>query len=269
MWSLANFRTSSVTIMRRFFDDEPNSWRDLEEKVHQAFAEMGYESQRGKKITTVRGSVEVDVYAVKPTSPIPTKVIVECKYWDKLVPQSVVHGFRTVCADAGAHFGLIISRRGFQPGAERSRDSTNVHLMDFSEFQETFFGEWKSGVFMMLSRMRDQILPILRASSGTVEYGLDLISENDIAGVEPMEKYSILFGLEGGYSQFFVQRDEFPATFNDPRGDPREIDRLTVSSHREYLEVAKAAVAECNERFGLPEKYFSSDGRLLVPAARE
>jgi restriction endonuclease Mrr len=119
----------------RFFDREPNNWHQLEEMVQQAFAEMGYESNRAHKIQTVRGTVEIDVHAIKTSTPIPTIVLCECKYWDKPVPQHVVHTFRSVCSDAGAHFGLIISRRGFQSGAEISRTATNIHLMDFVEFQ--------------------------------------------------------------------------------------------------------------------------------------
>ncbi|MBD3770994.1 MAG: restriction endonuclease [Rhodobacterales bacterium] len=256
-------------MVRRIFDSSPSSWQDLEAKVHLAFQEMGYESHKGKAVQTVRGEVEIDVLAIKQTTPIPTRVICECKYWNKMVPQNVVHGFRTVCSDAGAHFGLIISKKGFQPGAARSRISTNIHLMDFDEFQETYFGEWKSGVFIMLTRMRDQILPILRAASGATEYGLDLIDEPMIAGIDPMKKYSMFFGLEGGYSNYFIQQETFPVTFSDPRGDPRTIRQITVKSHRHYLEIAKEAVAECNARFELPETYFSSSGQLLVPVARE
>lgn len=237
--------------------------------VHLAFTEMGYESSQGCKIETVRGTVEIDVRAVKTTSPIPTLVLCECKYWNKMVPQSVVHGFRTVCSDAGAHFGLIISKKGFQSGADNSRTSTNVHLMNFEQFQETFFGEWKSGAFIMLARMYDQLLPIFRAAHGMVEGGLDLIDEAAVRGVDPFEKYSMFFGLGGQYSSYFIQQGEFPVTFSDPRGDPRIIKLVTVRSHREYLELAKAAVAECNKRFNLPEIYFSTAGDLLVPVGRE
>ena len=95
-----------------FFDHAPETWQELEEMVQQAFAEMGYESSRNYKLKTVRGTVDIDVHAIKSSTPIPTVVLCECKHWDKSVPQSVVHGFRTVCSDAGAHFGLIISKRG-------------------------------------------------------------------------------------------------------------------------------------------------------------
>ena len=136
-----------------FFDNVPETWQELEEMVQQAFAEMGYESSRNHKLKTVRGTVDIDVHAIKSSTPIPTVVLCECKHWDKPVPQNVIHGFRTVCSDAGAHFGLIISKKGFQPGAEETRTATNVHLMNFEEFQSTFFSEWRAGAMMMLANL--------------------------------------------------------------------------------------------------------------------
>lgn len=251
----------------KIFDTEPSSWQELEQMVQQAFAEMGYVSERNYVLETVRGTVNVDVYAVKTSTPIPTTVLAECKYWDKSVPQSIVHGFRTVCSDSGAHFGLIISKKGFQSGAEKSRIATNVHLMDFGEFQSTFFQEWRDGAFVMLARMRDQLLPILQASGmilndGTclIEGHHDVVNEAMISGVDAYRKYSIFFGSDGAYSDFFIGESSFPVTFSDPRGDPREIERITVHSHREYLDLALAATIEATQLFNLPRMYFSDNG---------
>ncbi len=69
----------------KFFDRTPESWQDLEEMVKQAFAEMGYKSNRGHKLKTIRGTVEIDVYAIKESTPIPTVVLCECKHWNKRV----------------------------------------------------------------------------------------------------------------------------------------------------------------------------------------
>src|SRR5262245_57201905 len=119
-----------------FYDHEPSSWQELEELTLQAFKEMGYESNRNYQLVTVRGTVRIDVHSIKTSSPIPTIVLCECKYWDKPVDQNAILSFRTICQDAGAHYGLIISRKGFQSGAAATRVSTNVHLMTFTEFQD-------------------------------------------------------------------------------------------------------------------------------------
>src|SRR6266545_3210589 len=116
----------------RIFDSPPSTWEQLEIMVAQAFSEMGYESDRNHEVMTVRGRVKIDVYAVKRSTPIPTVVLCECKHWSKPVEQNVIYGFRSICSDVGAHFGLIISKAGFQLGAKETREATNIHLLDFS-----------------------------------------------------------------------------------------------------------------------------------------
>ena len=246
----------------KIFDASPETWQDLEIMVAQAFDEMGYESYRKYSVRTVRGSVEVDVFAKKTTTPIPSIVLCECKYWNTAVSKNVIYSFRTVCADAGAHYGLVISKKGFQLGAEASRESTNVHLLTFEEFQKTFFREWQQGVFMMMSAMRDEVLPIQRAKIGMQSYGLDRIDVGQLQNVEPTKKYSIFNGLEGHYGQYFIQNEGFPIEINDPRGNPQELKRLTVSTHREYLEIAKQAVLDARAYFNLEPIYFENFDKI-------
>jgi hypothetical protein len=62
---------------------------------------------------------------------------------------------------------------------------------------------------MLLSRMRDQLLPISRAASGMQEYGLDLIDQNAVEGINPFEKYSILSVLTEHIRIFFSARGNF------------------------------------------------------------
>ncbi len=204
-------------MSRAFFDHTPSNWEDLELMVYQAFQEMGYEAHRNYKLETVRGASAIDVYAVKTSAPIPTVVLCECKYWNKSIPQNVVHGFRSVCADSGAHFGLIISKKGFQSGAGQAREATNVHLVDFRQFQDTFFSDWQTGAMMILSMMHDQLLPIFRASMDKQENGLDLIAKEKIEDVDVWKKYSIFFGHDGRYSSYFIENNGFPTTISDPR----------------------------------------------------
>jgi len=246
----------------KIFDTSPNTWQDLEIMVQQAFDEMGYESHRKYPVETVRGTVEIDVFAKKTTTPIPSIVLCECKHWNTPVSQTVINSFRTVCSDIGAHYGLIVSKKGFQSGAEESRESTNIHLMTFEEFQKTFFSEWKGGVMMMLSFMRNKILPILRAKMSMQDYGLDRIDVRQLQNVQPMEKYSILLGLEGGFDRYFIEGKDFPIEINDPRGNPEELKRLVVNTHREYLEIAKQAVLDVSAHFSLEQICFENFDKI-------
>jgi hypothetical protein len=122
----------------RIFDIEPVTWQELEGMVFQAFQEMGYDARRNHEIATVRGKVRVDVYAVQRSNPIPTIVLCECKHWNTAVDQNVIYSFRSVCADAGAHYGVVISKKGFQSGAVESREHTSIHLLTLQNSKTLF-----------------------------------------------------------------------------------------------------------------------------------
>lgn len=120
----------------------PSDWRDLQNKVAEVFREIGFNTEVGKNIETVRSKVNIDVYA-EDTSQTPKLIyLCECKYWNKRVPQEVVHSFRTVLSDFGAHHGLLISKTGFQRGSFKAAKHTNIQLLDWSQFQELFEDKW-------------------------------------------------------------------------------------------------------------------------------
>ena len=120
---------------------------------------------------------------------------------------------------------------------------------------------------MILAMMSDQLLPIWRAVLGLQENGLALINKKAIEQVDAFDKYSWFFGVDGAFSDFFIQHGSFPATINDPRGDPRKIVQVTVRSHREYIEIAREAVTEATKRFDLPTIYVSGRGEILYPTS--
>jgi len=227
------------------FDTPPQNWKHLEEMVNQAFGEMGYESYRDHELSTVRGTVRIDVYAVKTSTPIPTIVLCECKYWEKPVNQNVIYGFRSICSDAGAHFGLIISKVGFQSGAKETRDATNIHLLSFLEFESTFFEEWRAGVFLKLVQMCDSLLPLL---PGNPNFADKREFQKKLGSLNVFDKYNIFFGSQR-YTSYFIERGEFPIVITDPRGDPNNLEPLTIQSHRQYFEVAKQACIDARNYF--------------------
>lgn len=89
-----------------------------------------------------RGQADIDVYAIDSESVPPSRYLCECKQWSTAVPQTVVHSFRTVVADAGANFGLLISSMGFQSGALQAAGNSNVKLLTWEEFQRMFLDRW-------------------------------------------------------------------------------------------------------------------------------
>ena len=125
-------------------DCEPNTWQELEDWVTRILSEAGFRAQRGRALETARGSVNVDVVAFDDAITPPVLTFFECKYWKEPVTQTVVHAFRTIVIDSGANTGLIVSRRGFQSGAEAAAQFSNIRLLDWCEFQELYAERWIS-----------------------------------------------------------------------------------------------------------------------------
>jgi len=127
----------------KVIEQEPgNDWRDLQVRVATILSECGFETESPRTLTTVRGRVEVDVYAVDPSTVPRTLYVCECKRWKVNVPQGEVFAFRTALGDIGAHHGLFISSVGFQQGAHEVVRNTNVTLLSWAEFQNLVCERW-------------------------------------------------------------------------------------------------------------------------------
>jgi hypothetical protein len=124
-------------------EKEPGAdWRDLQQRVAAILQECGLIAEVGRSICVARGTVDVDVYAVDPTTTPRAVYLCECKRWRSRVPQAQVQAFRTIVLDAGAHFGLSVSAAGFQAGAFEVVKHTNVHLLGWEAFQDLFLERW-------------------------------------------------------------------------------------------------------------------------------
>jgi restriction system protein len=119
----------------------------LQIEVARILTECRFAVEVEKKIATVRGNVEIDVYAEETIRGRRYTILCECKYWRSPIPQHVIHGFRTVVADTGAHKGYIISMQGFQAGSFSAADLTNIELVTWEQFQEASEASWLVGYF--------------------------------------------------------------------------------------------------------------------------
>ncbi|MEZ5044115.1 MAG: restriction endonuclease [Saprospiraceae bacterium] len=137
----------------KVFNQSPVDWQDLQIKTSQILSDIGYACEIEKNIETVRGIVNVDVYAENKSTQPNQVLIAECKNWNNNIPKSVVHSFRTVISDSGANFGLIVSKIGFQEGAKEAAKKSNILLFSWEEFQEYFKLEWMKSMIMNVHRV--------------------------------------------------------------------------------------------------------------------
>lgn len=131
-----------MTATLPMYDAVPQSWQELQVLVAQLFTEMGCDAEIEKRIRTVRGSSDVDVYVVDGISSPTLRYVCECKYWKKRIPKHVVHAVRTVVQDCGADVGFVISSEGFQSGAVAAAAQSNVRLLSWTELLEMMEPRW-------------------------------------------------------------------------------------------------------------------------------
>jgi restriction endonuclease len=145
--------------MPPIFDQSPATWEELQDRVAQLFAEVGCGVEIGKVVQLVRGDKEIDVLVQDPATVPKSTYLCECKFWSKAVPKEIVHAFRTVVSDFGAHRGFIISKAGFQEGAFEAAKNTNIDLMTFDQVQALFFDRWKVAMGKRYRAEADVLFP--------------------------------------------------------------------------------------------------------------
>lgn len=121
---------------------EPTDWKDLQDKVCLLLRQSGFIAEKEKSVTTPRGQVELDVYAIDPDSIDQISYVLECKYWTNRVDQSVIHSFMTIMNETGCNIGYIVSKNGFQSGAIDYVNFTNIRLFTFEELQKHYYKTW-------------------------------------------------------------------------------------------------------------------------------
>lgn len=126
---------------------EPKGWKELQDKVSEILNEAGISAETPKIIHSVRNDYEIDVYAKEDLDYRTNEILVECKNWNTKIPQTIVHAFRTTMNDVGANTGYIISRKGFQTGAVKAAEFTNIKLVTWYDFQLLFEDKWREEYF--------------------------------------------------------------------------------------------------------------------------
>jgi len=152
----------------------PTDWKDLEKKAAAILEGAGYlDVEIGKEVQGVRGTIALDVFAHNNYG----SLVCECKNWNKAIPKSVAHSFRTVVGDVGASRGFLISKKGFQSGAYSAVESTNVRLVDWYEFQDQVEDEWLESTGRHLYKY---VSPLFRFTDVLVSGALlDPLSDKD------------------------------------------------------------------------------------------
>ncbi|OEU66334.1 MAG: hypothetical protein BA863_10670 [Desulfovibrio sp. S3730MH75] len=124
------------------FDENPTDWKDLQWYVAKLLNEVGFNAEVERKIESVRGTVEIDVYAEEQTTSGINRIIVECKFWESNIPQEKIHALRTVSQDLGINKAYFVAKKGFQSGAHVAAQHSIIELLSYNEFITLFKKQW-------------------------------------------------------------------------------------------------------------------------------
>lgn len=160
------------------YSSSPKDWKDLQNKVAAIFEDIGCKVAIEKNIQTARDTVNVDVFVEDTTNVPPSIYLCECKFWDRPIPKKEVHAFRTVVSDFGAHHGFLISKKGFQDGARDARNWSNVHVVDWDQFQKEIYPRW---IDSMVEKVKLQTRRIVQSSDPEIKEGSETsLAPNDL-----------------------------------------------------------------------------------------
>jgi restriction system protein len=225
----------------------PDTWQNLQTEAGRLLKECGFDVEVEKKIETARGTVEVDVYAVEVIKGRKYVTLCECKHWKSNVPQNTVHGFRTVMGDFGANQGYIVSMAGFQEGAYKATENTNVRLVTWVQLLDEFSASWMEHYFF--PTITETLDPLLSYTEPFLPAWFDKLSVDDQGAYltlkEKYDEFGWMIMSFTTYHRMFRQDEPYPELpirrrlGNDStiaKNVPKEI--LDETHHREFLEVA-------------------------------
>ncbi len=237
----------------------PKDWQSLQREVGAVLSQCGFSTEVEKKVKTVRGNVALDVYAEETINGRKYKIACECKYWKSKIPQTVIHGFRTVINDLGLNKGYIISLEGYQAGSFDSADFTNIELLTWDQFQKEFCDSWvEKYLSPELTKRLDLLLDY---TEPLVQEWMCEVPDHEIDNIKLLREKYLYFGVLimsfTTYSTFFRQNGfpKLPISENEEfhkdlkNNLPDTIKDAT--GYRDFFEIAieygTKAIGEFNE----------------------
>lgn len=129
------------------------SWKDYQLQAAQFFRSLELTSTVEETVVGVRGSHDIDVYVQGNVMGIPFSWVVECKHWKTNVPKEKVAALTSIIQDVGADRGFLLSETGFQSGALRMAEKSNVTLTSLADLA-TIVGDRPINIQVASLRLR-------------------------------------------------------------------------------------------------------------------
>jgi hypothetical protein len=192
-------------------------WKDYEEQTAELFRKLDCDVEIGAAVRGARGKHKVDVWVRFNRFGIEAKWVIDCKFWRKPVTKEKVLALISVVNDVGADRGILVSQKGFQAGAVRAAEHTNITLTSLEELKQTAQND------LMLSALHT-----LETKATQLRYGLHELYSYETApgsvamkplpgvdGKAVMNATGKLAVLAFGFERARLNRPPFPIEFDD------------------------------------------------------
>jgi len=127
------------------------NWKELQSQSADLFRGLGCDARVEEGVQGARGFHKIDVWVVLSVMGINSKWAIECKNWNSNVSKEKVLALQSIIQDVGADKGVIISKKGFQSGAVRCAQNTNIILTDFDDLKAIIEEEFAKSSWRILS----------------------------------------------------------------------------------------------------------------------
>ena len=118
-------------------DKQLAQWERYQEEAAAFFRSLGLKAEvNAKKLRGARATHDVDVWVYGSIYGLEFRWVIECKAWKSNVPKEKVMALIAICQDLGADKGFLLSEKGFQSGAIRGAENTNVVLTSLADLNE-------------------------------------------------------------------------------------------------------------------------------------
>ncbi|MDX3579361.1 MULTISPECIES: restriction endonuclease [Streptomyces] len=116
-------------------------WQEYQQEVSSFLSELGFNTRIDETIEGARGRHDIDVVARLSIAGVDILWLVECKAWQRRIPKERILTLQGIVDDIGADRGLVFSESGFQAGAIRATQNTNITLTSLEDFRLNFQDE--------------------------------------------------------------------------------------------------------------------------------
>ena len=127
-------------------------WKELQVAVAELFKSVGCAAEIEKKVKGARGEHSIDVYVQFEMLCLICIWANECKHCSSNIPKEKVLAVQSIVQDIGADKGVLISSKGFQSGAIRCTQKSNITLTNFEDLRGYIDDQIRYGAWEALTR---------------------------------------------------------------------------------------------------------------------